>query len=203
MCPLYHSLNSLSTTQMKTYWQRSYRATKFSTFGVLVQLIVKVMKGLNREFSRNYQRTCNSLRFLAYHNKEWQFNTAQLDKVLKQGDVLYGWVKANLLQEDHYMHNLTIEELPDQAPTDTNVYSVNVEDVRYGYLKAAEKKSSKTKEVVASSVCQQMWTMLWSHLSALQFSMTDQGGMDSLTYTKEVKQVHFHSWMTWSTPCDL
>lgn len=76
--------------------------------------------------------------------------------MLKQGDVLYGWVKANLLQEDHYMHNLTIEELPNQAPTDTNVYSVNVEDVRYGYLKAAEKKSSKTKEVVASSVCQQM-----------------------------------------------
>lgn len=54
------------------------------------------------------------------------------------------------------MHNLTIEELPDQAHTDTNVYSVNMEDVRYGYLKAAEKKSSKTKEVVASSVCQQM-----------------------------------------------
>lgn len=115
------------------------------------------MKGLNREFSRNYQRICNSFTFLAYHNKECQFNTAQLDKVLKQGDVLYGWVKANLLQEDRYMHNhLTIEELPDQAHTDTNVYSVNMEDVRYRYLKAAEKKSSKTKEVVASSVCQQM-----------------------------------------------
>lgn len=44
------------------------------------------------------------------------------------------------------MHDhLTTEELPNQAHTDTNVYSVNMEDVRYGYLKAAEKSPQKQK----------------------------------------------------------
>ncbi|KAL3967297.1 calcipressin-1 [Sarotherodon galilaeus] len=77
------------------------------------------------EFSRNHQCTSNALTFLAYLNEEHQFNTARLDKVLEQGDALY--------------YHLTMEDLPKEVHADINVYSVKMDNIRYGYLKAADK----------------------------------------------------------------
>ncbi|XP_019218529.1 uncharacterized protein LOC109203537 isoform X2 [Oreochromis niloticus] len=92
------------------------------------------------EFSRNHQCTCNALTFLAYLNEEHQFNTARLDKVLEQGDALYCWIKTNLQQERRYTQNhLTMEDLPKEVHADINVYSVKMDNIRYGYLKAEDK----------------------------------------------------------------
>ncbi|CAI5637657.1 unnamed protein product [Oreochromis niloticus] len=92
------------------------------------------------EFSRNHQCTCNALTFLAYLNEEHQFNTARLDKVLEQGDALYCWIKTNLQQERRYTQDhLTMEDLPKEVHADINVYSVKMDNIRYGYLKAADK----------------------------------------------------------------
>ncbi|XP_042073265.1 uncharacterized protein LOC106633021 isoform X3 [Haplochromis burtoni] len=98
------------------------------------------------EFSRNHQCTCNALTFLAYLNEEYQFNTVILDKVLEQGDALYCWIKTNLLQEKRYTHDhLTMEDLPKELHTDTNVYSVKIDDISYGYLEAAENSPQRTE----------------------------------------------------------
>ncbi|KAL4007992.1 hypothetical protein ACER0C_001844 [Sarotherodon galilaeus] len=92
------------------------------------------------EFSRNHQCTCNALTFLAYLNEEHQFNTARLDKVLEQGDALYCWIKTNLQQERRYTQDhLTMEDLPKEVHADINVYSVKMDNIRYGYLKAEDK----------------------------------------------------------------
>ncbi|CAI5659046.1 unnamed protein product [Oreochromis niloticus] len=92
------------------------------------------------EFSRNHQCTCNALTFLAYLNEEHQFNTARLDKVLEQGDALYCWIKTHLQQERRYTQNhLTMEDLPKEVHADINVYSVKMDNIRYGYLKAEDK----------------------------------------------------------------
>ncbi|XP_039908360.1 uncharacterized protein LOC120746894 isoform X2 [Simochromis diagramma] len=92
------------------------------------------------EFSRNHQCTCNALTFLAYLNEEHQFNTARLDKVLEQGDALYCWIKTNLQQERCYTQDhLTMEDLPKEVHTDINVYSVKMDNIRYGYLKTPDK----------------------------------------------------------------
>ncbi|CAI5670343.1 unnamed protein product [Oreochromis niloticus] len=92
------------------------------------------------EFSRNHQCTCNALTFLAYLNEEHQFNTARLDKVLEQGDALYCWIKTSLQKERRYTQDhLTMEDLPKEVHADINVYSVKMDNIRYGYLKAADK----------------------------------------------------------------
>ncbi|KAL4008321.1 hypothetical protein ACER0C_002173 [Sarotherodon galilaeus] len=92
------------------------------------------------EFSRNHQCTCNALTFLAYLNEEHQFNTARLDKVLEQGDALYCWIKTNLQQERRYTQDhLTMEDMPKEVHADINVYSVKMDNIRYGYLKAEDK----------------------------------------------------------------
>ncbi|XP_027146424.1 uncharacterized protein LOC109138373 isoform X2 [Larimichthys crocea] len=88
-------------------------------------------------FSRNHQCTCMALTFLAYHSEGSQFNTANLDRMLEIGDSLYVGIKSQLVSEGRYVDDhLTVEEMPQQALTDNNVYNVRMSPIRCGYMKA-------------------------------------------------------------------
>ncbi|KAE8277960.1 hypothetical protein D5F01_LYC23990 [Larimichthys crocea] len=88
-------------------------------------------------FSRNHQCTCMALTFLAYHSEGSQFNTANLDRMLEIGDSLYVGIKSQLVSEGRYVDDhLTVEEMPQQALTDNNVYKVRMSPIRCGYMKA-------------------------------------------------------------------
>ncbi|TKS90333.1 hypothetical protein D9C73_024465 [Collichthys lucidus] len=68
-----------------------------------------------------------------YQNEGCQLNRAALDRVLAQGDSLYVRIKKLLIRENRFQSNhLTVEEMPKQVPTDTNLYNVH----RCGLLKA-------------------------------------------------------------------
>lgn len=106
--PLYYSLTSLPTTQLMMKELQSNKVQRF----FCVNATHCQSDERYTEFSRNHQCTFNALIFLAYRNEGCQFNTTQLDKVLEQGDALYCWIKANLLQEGRYKHDhLTLEKL--------------------------------------------------------------------------------------------
>lgn len=75
-----------------------------------------------------------ALTFLAYHNEGSQCNTTCLDRVLAQGDSLYAGMKSQLqLDKTLSSNHLTVEEMPKQVLTDTNLYNVRMPPVRCGY----------------------------------------------------------------------
>ncbi|KAK0147006.1 hypothetical protein N1851_013655 [Merluccius polli] len=78
-----------------------------------------------------------SLTFLAYQNEGSQFNRTALDKVMAHGDSLYVGIKQQLILDKTFQGNhLTLEEMPKQVLTDTNMYDVKMSFARLGPLKA-------------------------------------------------------------------
>ncbi|KAK0151948.1 ATP-dependent DNA helicase PIF1 [Merluccius polli] len=78
-----------------------------------------------------------SLTFLAYQNEGSQFNRTALDKVMAHGDSLYVGIKQQLILDKTFQGNhLTLEEMPKQVLTDTNMYNVKMSFARLGPLKA-------------------------------------------------------------------
>ncbi|XP_030269575.1 uncharacterized protein LOC115579943 [Sparus aurata] len=91
-----------------------------------------------RKFSRNHQCTCMSLTFLAYQNEGCQLNSAALDRVLAKGDSLYVGVKRQLIREKRFhSDHLTVEELPKQVLTDTDMFHLHWPEIRCGPVKAS------------------------------------------------------------------
>ena len=78
-----------------------------------------------------------SLTFLAYQNEGSQFNRTALDKVMAHGDSLYVGIKQQLIVDKTFKGNhLTLEEMPKQVLTDTNMYDIKMSFARLGPLKA-------------------------------------------------------------------
>uniref|UniRef100_A0A671TM37 ATP-dependent DNA helicase n=2 Tax=Sparus aurata TaxID=8175 RepID=A0A671TM37_SPAAU len=91
-----------------------------------------------RKFSRNHQCTCMSLTFLAYQNEGCQLNSAALDRVLAKGDSLYVGVKRQLIRKKKFhSDHLTVEELPKQVLTDTDMFHFHWPEIRCGPVKAS------------------------------------------------------------------
>ncbi|XP_069378951.1 uncharacterized protein [Paralichthys olivaceus] len=80
-----------------------------------------------------------ALTFLAYHNEGLRFNRDNLDRVLQQGDALYVGIKNQLILDKSFVSDhLTVEEMPKQVLTDTDIYNVQMSSVRCGCVKAPE-----------------------------------------------------------------
>ena len=92
----------------------------------------------------NTQCTCMALTFLAFHNEGVRFDTACLDKVLVQGDVLYEDTIQHLLLDDtHQSDLLTMEQLPNRVFGESNVYSTRMDmsDLKVGPLNKTKGKN--------------------------------------------------------------